>query len=93
MIFQEIDSVRLFIWTYDVWGKLNFYNGFTDNSVPAGLAYTQGFMYMAATNGTFSVDTFFVIGGLLTAYLLIKRWNKNGKADNVLLLYLHRYIR
>ena len=66
---------------------------FTDNSVPAGLAYTQGFMYMVATNGTFSVDTFFVVGGLLTAYLLIKRWNKNGKADNVLLLYLHRYIR
>jgi len=64
-----------------------------DNSVPAGLAYTQGFMYMVATNGTFSVDTFFVVGGLLTAYLLIKRWNKNGKADNVLLLYLHRYIR
>lgn len=64
-----------------------------DNMATGGQQIINGFGYMAIINGSFSVDTFFCIGGLLTAYLLLKRCAKNRRMDNVLKLYLLRYLR
>ncbi|XP_066999863.2 nose resistant to fluoxetine protein 6 [Anabrus simplex] len=43
-------------------------------------------------NGTLSVDTFFLLSGLLTSYVFLKEMEKRGRF-NILLFYVHRYIR
>jgi len=53
----------------------------------------QGKLFGVIPGGVFAVDTFFLLSGLLTAYLLtLKMYPKKGKA-NFLLLYFHRYYR
>jgi peptidoglycan/LPS O-acetylase OafA/YrhL len=44
-------------------------------------------------NATFSVDTFFTMGGLLVAYQLLRTLDKTKGKFNPLLMYLHRYLR
>ncbi|XP_044262890.1 nose resistant to fluoxetine protein 6-like [Tribolium madens] len=47
---------------------------------------------MFISGATVSVDTFFVVGGLVTVYTFLKSMDKGAKF-NVLLFYLHRYLR
>lgn len=44
-------------------------------------------------NGTFSVDTFLFISGLLVSHLCLKQLKKSHGSLNFPLFYLHRYIR
>lgn len=39
------------------------------------------------------VDTFFAVGGLLLGYLTFKELDRTGGRLNLLVFYLHRYIR
>jgi len=48
---------------------------------------------MAIANGTFSVDTFFFLSGLLVTFLGLKHINKTKGNINVPLMYLQRYLR
>ncbi|RZC36860.1 nose resistant to fluoxetine protein 6-like [Asbolus verrucosus] len=47
---------------------------------------------MFIMGATVSVDTFFVIGGLVTVYTFLKSRDK-GVKFNVILFYIHRYLR
>ncbi|XP_015839401.1 nose resistant to fluoxetine protein 6-like [Tribolium castaneum] len=47
---------------------------------------------MFIVGATVSVDTFFTVGGLVTVYTFLKSMDKGAKF-NVLLFYLHRYLR
>lgn len=42
--------------------------------------------------GTFSVDTFFVISGLLLSFLFFTKMSK-GENFNIILFWIHRYLR
>lgn len=44
-------------------------------------------------NATVSVDSFFLMSGLLISYLLLKELDRNSGKFNLGLLYLHRYLR
>ncbi|XP_039494712.1 nose resistant to fluoxetine protein 6 isoform X1 [Drosophila santomea] len=44
-------------------------------------------------HGYFSVDTFFVLGGLLVSMIALRHMEKSGGRLNPLLMYLHRIIR
>ena len=67
---------------------------YSDNVSTLFHDYREKFGLMAIANGTFSVDTFFCIGGLLTSYLTLKHLAKtNGKSFNIPLMYLQRYLR
>lgn len=44
-------------------------------------------------NGTVSVDTFFLLGGLLVSYLMLKELDRSKGKFNFGLFYLHRYLR
>ena len=44
-------------------------------------------------NATVSVDTFFLMSGLLVAYLLLRELDRNKGRFNVALFYIHRYLR
>ncbi|XP_032794832.2 nose resistant to fluoxetine protein 6 [Daphnia magna] len=54
-------------------------------------AYTWGMQSLA--NGTVSVDTFFLMSGLLVSFLLLRELDRNNGKFNVGLYYLHRYLR
>jgi peptidoglycan/LPS O-acetylase OafA/YrhL len=45
------------------------------------------------TNATVSVDSFLVLSGLLVAYTLLKELDRSKGRFNVLLFYVHRYLR
>lgn len=44
-------------------------------------------------NGYLSVDSFFFLSGLLVAYLTFKEIDRVKGRFNVIMFYLHRYIR
>lgn len=44
-------------------------------------------------NGTFSVDTFLFLSGFLVTRVVLKQMKKNGGQLNLLIFYLHRYLR
>lgn len=45
------------------------------------------------TMATVSVDSFFLISGLLVAYLLLRELDRSKGRFNVILFYVHRYLR
>ena len=44
-------------------------------------------------NATVSVDTFFLLSGMLVSYLLLRELDRNKGRFNLLLFYVHRYLR
>lgn len=60
--------------------------------------WVKGFAFQVIFNATVSVDTFFVLSGILSAYLLFKNLAKGSQNPasffkSVPIMYLHRYIR
>ena len=58
-----------------------------------GQEVRKRFEMMVILNGTFSVDTFFCISGLLVSFLTLKSLRNNNGKLNVAMMYLHRYMR
>ncbi|KAK8751337.1 hypothetical protein OTU49_014264 [Cherax quadricarinatus] len=52
----------------------------------------NGFLYQVIAGSYPSVDTFFLVGGLLLSYTVFKQLN-NAVKFNIILFYLHRLIR
>ena len=48
---------------------------------------------MMIFGGTLAVDTFFMVAGFLMSYLMLKNLDKTKGRTQILLSYLHRYIR
>ena len=58
------------------------------------LDFYKMFSFNLVTSATYSVDIFFWLTGFLGAYILLSSMNKrNGKIQNPLMIYFHRYIR
>ncbi|XP_054763497.2 nose resistant to fluoxetine protein 6-like [Lytechinus pictus] len=57
------------------------------------LSTSTKFPRMAIHYGTFGVDTFFVIGGLLVTYTTLLKLRKSDGQMNWLMFYFHRYWR
>jgi len=55
--------------------------------------FQDGFLFRVVLNGYPSVDSFFIIGGCLLSYLLLKQLEKTNGKLNIPLFILHRYIR
>ncbi|GFR70558.1 nose resistant to fluoxetine protein 6-like [Elysia marginata] len=49
--------------------------------------------FQAIINATFSVDTFFVLSGLLVTYLTLCEMKRNAGKINWVMFYVHRYLR
>ena len=47
----------------------------------------------AVFNATVSVDTFFLMSGLLVSYLLLRELDRKKGRFNIPLFYIHRYVR
>ncbi|XP_022247209.1 O-acyltransferase like protein-like [Limulus polyphemus] len=57
-----------------------------------GLKLVDKWTFQVILQGTFSVDTFFLLSGLLITYLYLKEINKGGKI-NWIYFYVHRFWR
>ena len=53
---------------------------------------TQSYAFDALRNPWVSVDSFFLISGILVTYLMLKELDKN-KRINYPMMYIHRYLR
>jgi peptidoglycan/LPS O-acetylase OafA/YrhL len=47
---------------------------------------------MLIMNGTLTTDTFFLLSGILLAYVFMREWQKQ-QAFNLATFYIHRYLR
>ncbi|XP_070564969.1 nose resistant to fluoxetine protein 6-like [Ptychodera flava] len=63
-----------------------------DNLSFLGTNVVKRFTFQAINNGTFSVDTFFFLSGLLVTYLTLKEL-KSGRNVNWFIFYAHRFWR
>lgn len=68
-------------------------NSILENTVVVGKTVVPGFLYLIMLNGTFSVDSFFCIGGILVAYLTLKQVYKSSSMNFIPIMYLKRYLR
>lgn len=61
------------------------------------VAYTEAavkrWSFQTIINGTFSVDTFFVLSGVLVSYVTLSNLKKTHGKINWLKFYIHRYLR
>ena len=51
------------------------------------------FSYQAVGNGFFSVDSFFLLSGVLVAYLTLRQMKRKNGRFPFLMYYIHRYLR
>eukprot|EP00094_Tigriopus_californicus_P007785 TCALIF_07497-PA protein Name:"Similar to nrf-6 Nose resistant to fluoxetine protein 6 (Caenorhabditis elegans)" AED:0.02 eAED:0.02 QI:34/1/0.75/1/0.63/0.66/12/0/701 len=63
------------------------------NMFHVGDEFVEPFLFRTILNGYVCVDSFFVLSGVLTAYLTFKELDRNEGWMNVPLFYIHRYIR
>ena len=54
---------------------------------------TGNYLFQAVLNGFVCVDTFFFLTGLLLAYMTFKEFDKTNGKMNIIMYYVHRYIR
>jgi peptidoglycan/LPS O-acetylase OafA/YrhL len=53
----------------------------------------KSYAFQAVLNGFPSVDTFFILSGVLVSYLLLKELDKTKGRVNWIMFYVHRYLR
>jgi len=89
-----IHGIRFLSMAWVVLGHMFvFGQGYIDNPVYLSDWALNHWSFEVVLNGTFSVDTFFFLGGLLVAYLGMKETERRRGRVNPALMYLLRYIR
>ena len=92
-VIKSIDGVRAISMTWVIWGHTYFYSvNQMDNQIKVLDAFVAPW-YQHIGNAVLAVDTFFVLSGFLTAFILIKKFQKNSSPGFMAKLYLHRYLR
>ena len=92
-VIKSIDGVRAISMTWVIWGHTYFYSvNQMDNQIKVLDAFIAPW-YQHIGNAVLAVDTFFVLSGFLTAFILIKKFQKNSSPGFMAKLYLHRYLR
>ena len=87
-----LNGIRVLSMWWVILGHTFFFAMYSiDNPVEAG-KLVQRFSFQPIINGTFSVDSFFFLSGLLVAYLSFKQIKEKGKL-NWPYFILHRYWR
>uniref|UniRef100_A0A7M5UY80 Nose resistant-to-fluoxetine protein N-terminal domain-containing protein n=1 Tax=Clytia hemisphaerica TaxID=252671 RepID=A0A7M5UY80_9CNID len=93
---ESINGIRAISMFWVILGHLFFFGTVIknqDNPVHTVSMLMRRFSYQPVANAYVSVDTFFVLSGLLMSYLSLRRMDKTNGQMNIALLYLHRFIR
>jgi peptidoglycan/LPS O-acetylase OafA/YrhL len=75
---------------YHCWFFPNY--GYDNHSTVKEVS-TSNWAFLALVNGTYAVDTFFVLSGSLVTYFGMKTLSKSKGSMNIPLMYLQRYLR
>lgn len=98
---ESINGIRTISMTWVILGHYYFFAtivGHVDNILDVGNILHR-FSFMPVGNAFVSVDTFFMLGGLLVAYLTLRRMEKFANMSIIAIIffflkfYLHRFIR
>ncbi|CAF1073555.1 unnamed protein product [Adineta ricciae] len=93
--FAFINGIRVLALCWVIIGhSLAFGLNYSSNIVDV-LSWTQNISFQLIVNAVFTVDTFFVLSGFLTAVLFVRQVKKEGRlfTRTMILYYIHRYIR
>nr|KAG5692737.1 hypothetical protein BaRGS_033848 [Batillaria attramentaria] len=89
-----VHGVRFFSMTWVVLGHTFLMPvGAASNLLTYFAGATQRWTFQAISNATVSVDTFFVLSGLLVAYLSLKEMKRTAGKLNWFMFYFHRFWR
>jgi len=93
--FTCIHGIRLLSTTWVVMGHswMMTYYQYNYNLITGSVKDAYKWEMQAILNATVSVDTFFLISGMLVSFLLMKELEQNKGKFNVILFYVHRYLR
>ncbi|KAL3857066.1 hypothetical protein ACJMK2_011762 [Sinanodonta woodiana] len=86
-----LNGIRVISMWWVIQGHTYTFASLCDNLLEASKIMTR-FTFQPIANGTFSVDSFFFLSGLLVTYLSLKSWTDRGKM-NWAYYFLHRYWR
>ena len=87
-----LNGLRVISMFWVIQGHTYSFSMQTTNNPVYSYTVVKRFTFQAIANGTFSVDTFFFLSGLLVAYLTLKELNQKGKMNWWYYLF-HRYWR
>lgn len=90
-----INGIRVISLTWVIMGHVYIIGmeGMPDNILEM-FNVLHRFTFLVVSNAYVSVDSFFVLSGLLVSYLTLRRVAKKGMGcSDILMLYLHRFIR
>jgi len=94
-----INGIRFLSLTWVILGHVfAFFLAGVSNPIYPYTTVIKRVTFQPIVNGTFSVDSFFVLSGLLTSYLFFKRNGEKPETTKqriktVASMYLHRYLR
>ncbi|KAK3584300.1 hypothetical protein CHS0354_013252 [Potamilus streckersoni] len=86
-----LNGIRVISMWWVIQGHSYVFASLCDNLLDAAKIMAR-FTFQPIANGTFSVDSFFFLSGLLVSYLTLKSWTDRGKM-NWAYYFLHRYWR
>ncbi|XP_071115657.1 nose resistant to fluoxetine protein 6-like [Haliotis cracherodii] len=91
---RAVHGIRFISMSWVILGHTYFFGLTTFRNVVTELPnLVSRWTFDAIDNATFSVDTFFLLSGLLVAYLALKELQKGEGRINWFMFYFHRYWR
>ncbi|XP_066923938.1 nose resistant to fluoxetine protein 6-like isoform X3 [Clytia hemisphaerica] len=93
---QAINGIRAISISWVILGHFFFFTTIIknfDNSSVALFNHMRAFPAQVVNNAFVSVDTFFLLSGVLMSYLALRQMDKTKGRFNLPLYYLHRFIR
>eukprot|EP00111_Clytia_hemisphaerica_P000721 TCONS_00002123-protein len=91
---ESINGVRVISMWWIILGHfLGFLLPYSDNTLTAAGTIMKRWTSQAILNAFPSVDTFFLLSGLLVAYIALRRMDKDNGKINYGMYVLHRFIR
>lgn len=96
-VITSLNGLRVISMFWVILGHTHFWI-FTTNSVkidnfPALVTTAGRFSFQGVTAGFFAVDTFFVLSGVLVAYLTLRQMQRAKGRFPVVSFYVHRFLR
>ncbi|CAG0883840.1 unnamed protein product [Cyprideis torosa] len=90
-----LNGIRVLSMVWVIYGHVyNFsFNTGVTNPVSSILDITKQPMFSVMLGGTVSTDSFLFLSGFLVTYLLLKEMEKRNGRFDVVMYYVHRYIR
>ncbi|XP_043199421.1 nose resistant to fluoxetine protein 6-like [Amphibalanus amphitrite] len=89
-----LHGIRFFSNTWVILGHTYFFLvPFKHQNITKLLSFFGNLGFLTITDATVSVDTFFLLSGLLVSYSVMRSLDKTNGKFNILMFYVHRYIR